>query len=76
MQGVNISIDAFDQRAFEEEYWAWEKSRPRAPGALGYYAPMPPMNGPSPEGRCYYISVPESFLEVLQAKAIPFRRSP
>jgi len=73
MRYVNISVDAGDRRVFEEEYWAWEKALPRPPGALGHSAAMPAMQGPTPEGRCNYMGVPESFLAILKTKGVSFR---
>jgi hypothetical protein len=73
MKAVNISIDASDRRVFEEEYWAWVKSLPQPPGAVGHLGTMPAMHGPTPQWRCNYMSVPEPFLEVLKAKGVSFR---
>ena len=73
MQYVNVSIDAGDRRVFEEEFWTWEKARPRPPGALGHSAMMPAMSGPWPDGRCNYMRVPEPFLEVLKTKGFSYR---
>jgi hypothetical protein len=76
MPSVNVSIDAADHRVFENEHWAWQKSLPREPGALGYFGALPAMSGPSLDGRCNYMSVSDEFLEVLKTKGVSFRVLP
>jgi hypothetical protein len=74
MQSVDVSIDAGDRLTFENEYTAWDRARPRKLGTTAHIGPMTVMHGPTPDGRCNYIGIPEPFLEVLKAKGtVSFR---
>jgi hypothetical protein len=72
MESLDISIDAANRRLFDDEYWEWEKTRPRRAQSLGHVAMAPAMSGPFPDGRCHYVAVPKEFLEALRTKGIFF----
>jgi hypothetical protein len=72
MQPLKVSIDAGDRLAFNREYEEWTRTLPKIREAILEMRPLPPMTGPTPDGRCIYFGVPWSFHDVLKASGIQF----